>query len=138
MKGIRELIDFTPIAENIGKSFIIGYGAGAACGAIVGFTRNHDNLPLVTLNDALNCGERYSSDFGYTFGMTAGIHTLTRQLAQKLNPVQQHAIAGGVAGTFVGSHWGVKGAVSGCFIGAAVGAGYGYASSHGQLDFFFK
>ncbi|EAY11286.1 Mitochondrial import inner membrane translocase subunit Tim17 family protein [Trichomonas vaginalis G3] len=137
MQTIRELVDYAPIAEDIGKSFIIGYGAGTACGLVVGFSRNHDNLPLITLNDTLNCIEKYSGEFGYTFGIAAGLHTLSCQLSKNLKPIQKHAIAGGVAGTFIGSHWGMKGAIGGGVVGAALGAGYGYASTNPELLKYF-
>ena len=139
MRKIRDLIEWDPITNNIGTAFLAGYGSGALCGTIVGLSRTTDELPMITLNDCLNTATKYASDFGYTFGIASGLHTLSRQITKDLGVVQSHAIAGGVAGAAIGSNWGMKGAIRGGAAGAAIGAVYGFSKKNGYLnDLFIK
>ena len=133
MRSIKELIDFESLSENIGKSFLIGYASGIFSGSLIGQAESINDLPLISLNTTLNRASSYGLQFAYNFGAISGIHTLSKQLTSKLNPITSCSISGGAVGTFIGSKWGWKGATSGCIFGAAIGASYGYYSENKNL-----
>lgn len=118
------------ISENIGKGFIAGFAVGSVSGALVGFTKRYDDLPLIALNSALNNAESYGSSFGYRASLCAGLYTTARCLTKDMDPVYRDMISFGTTGALLGSFHGAKP----CLIGGVVGTGIGFLKSRLQVD----
>jgi hypothetical protein len=112
----------------IGASFLCGGAAGFGVGALVGLSRNLDELPLIRLNQALNTATWHAERWAYECAIVTSLAVVTKSLADKakMNPIAGYASAGAVVGVFGGSHWGARSALRGGLLGAVVGAGVGF------------
>jgi hypothetical protein len=120
----------------IGASFLCGGATGFGVGALVGLSRNLDELPLIRLNQTLNTATWHAERWAYECAMVTSLAVVTKSMADKanMNPIAAYTSAGAVVGAFGGSHWGARSALEGGVLGAAVGAAVGFFADPAAFD----
>ena len=113
-----------------GKNFILGYGAGAACGTILGLAKKAEN-PKINFKKTT---KQYINNIGYTFGLASSLHNTALKLTKDIGNIESQTIAGAIAGAAIGCCWGIKGALGCALIGSALGASFGYGYESGHFD----
>ena len=132
--SLREFSQVPSVTDYVGKSFLMGYGAGVACGTILGLTKHIEKPTL----DTKNLTKQYATRLGYSMGVASSLHTVTREVTKEIGYIESHTIAGGIAGAAIGAKWGIKGALGCGLIGAALGASYAYSERTGKFDHLIK